>query len=680
LNVLVGPDGAFSAEYSLGNEAALWSEFTPALYTLRATLVHRDSQVDVRTVRFGLREIATEGTEFRLNGHPVFFRGTLECCIFPLTGHPPMDVESWRRVLQVVKDYGLNHVRFHSWCPPEAAFVAGDELGVYFQVEVAVWPNAVAVEAGSSPAGIGDGNTVDAWVYAETSRILREYGNHPCFVLMAAGNEPGGPHHAAFLGGWVAHFRGVDSRRLYTGTAGWPELAENQFHIIPEPRGHQWLDGLRSRLNAQPPATVIDYRESIAKRRVPVISHEIGQWCSYPPLKDAEKFTGHLKARNYEIFAESLAAAGMGEQLDAFVQASGKLQTLVYKEEIESALRTPGMGGFQLLDLCDFPGQGTATVGVLNAFWESKGYITADEFRRFCAPTVLLARLPKRVFTSGETVRAKIDAAHFGPAEMEGAVVSWRMVGGDGVVVARGAFPPVRIPFGSGIPLGEVSVALVAISAPARVRLTVELDQTPIANDWDIWVYPERINEAQATDVAVFHSWNAEAEEILDQGGKVLLMLSGQCSDKPAAVALGFTPIFWNTWCTKGQAPHTLGILCDPRHPALAAFPTASHTDWNWWYLLHRASPMILDGMPRGLRPIVQVIDDWYTNRRLGLIVEARVGRGSLLLCGMDLSVGDDPVARQLLASLLQYMGSCAFQPTIEIPGSQLASLIQRNS
>ncbi len=676
VTVSVGADGTFAAEYPLGKDAALWSEFTPVLHTLNATLVRSGSPVDTRTVRFGLREITTEGTTLRLNGRPIFLRGTLECCIFPLTGHPPMDVASWRRVLQVVKDHGLNHVRFHSWCPPEAAFVAGDELGLYFQVEAATWPNAIAVEAGKSPAGIGDGNTIDEWVYAETRRILREYGNHPCFALMAVGNEPGGPDHADYLNTWVAHFREVDSRRLYTGTAGWPELSANQFHVIPEPRGHQWLDGMKSRMNALPPSTVMDYRESIVKRTVPLVSHEIGQWCSYPPLRDTDKYTGHLKPRNYEIFSETLAASGMAGQLDDFVQASGKLQALCYREEIEAALRTPGMGGFQLLDLRDFPGQGTATVGVLNAFWESKGYITAEEFRRFCAPTVLLARLPKRVFTIGEILMAGIDIAHFGAVELENATVSWRLVADDGTEIGGGTLSSPRIAFGSGIPLGEVSVELAAVEKAVGARLIVELDGTSIANAWDIWIYTNVIDVTPAPDIAVFSSLTAEAEAILAQGGKVLLSLPARSLEKPEAIEFGFTPIFWNTWCTKGQAPHTLGILCDPAHPALSVFPTTRHTDWNWWYPIHRATPLILDGLPRDLKPIVQVIDDWFTNRRLGLVVEARVGKGRLLLCGADLTAAENPVSRQLLASLLRYMGDGAFDPAVTLEAAQVRGLL----
>lgn len=214
-----------------------------------------------------------------------------------------------------------------------------------------------------------------------------------------------------------------------------------------------------------------------------------------------------------------------------------------------------------------------------------------------------------------------------------------------------------------------------AVSGPIRASLIIELDGTAIANSWDIWIYPRVIDIAPASDVAMFSSLSAEAEAILAQGGKVLLSLPARKPDQPAAVELGFTPIFWNTWCTKGQAPHTLGILCDPSHPALAAFPTTSHTDWNWWYPIHRATPLILDDLPGGLRPIVQVIDDWYTNRRLALVIECKVGRGRLLLCGMDLAK-DDPVSRQLRASLLRYMRDPAFAPSTTLEVSRVQSLL----
>src|ERR1019366_7865673 len=231
---------------------------------------------------------------------------------------------------------------------------------MYLQVETC-WANGAT--------GLGDGRPVDQWVYDETARILQYYGNHPSFMLMPYGNEPGGRNASAWLAKYVSHFKALDPRRLWTSGSGWPELAENQFDVTPGPRIQQWGEGLRSRINSRPPETTTDYRSFISGRNVPVISHEIGQWCVYPNFDEIAQYTGYLKPKNFEIFRDRLQAGGMGGLAKPFLLASGKLQTLCYKEDIESALRTPGMGGFELLDLHDFPGQGTALVGVLDPFW-----------------------------------------------------------------------------------------------------------------------------------------------------------------------------------------------------------------------------------------------------------------------------------------------------------------------
>jgi beta-galactosidase/beta-glucuronidase len=355
--------GETNVEVALGADAQAWDEFHPALQHLSVTLKSPDR--DTRDVVFGLRDLATDGTRFALNGRQIFFRGTLDCCIFPKTGHPPTDEESWKREIRVAKSFGLNLIRFHSWCPPEAAFQAADELGFYFQVEVASWANQSTT--------LGDGKPVDAWLYAEAERILKTCGNHPSFMLMAYGNEPGGKNANAWLAKWVDHWKADDARRLYTSGSGWPQLPENQFHVTPEPRIQAWGEGLKSRINATPPETETDYRDYISRRCVPVISHEIGQWCVYPNFGEIRKYTGYLKPKHFDIFRDRLDANGLGSMAKQFLFASGKLQALCYKEDIESALRTPGMGGFELLDLHDFPGQGTALVGVLDPFWDEKG-------------------------------------------------------------------------------------------------------------------------------------------------------------------------------------------------------------------------------------------------------------------------------------------------------------------
>ncbi|MGD8500219.1 MAG: hypothetical protein PVJ86_06200, partial [Phycisphaerales bacterium] len=620
------PENVMEVDYAMGGDVLLWDEFSPAMYRLRVSLAAAANDKmfsNERTVTFGIREFGTKGTQFTMNGRPTFLRGTLECCIFPLTGYPPTDVKEWLRILRIAKAHGLNHMRFHSWCPPKAAFDAADRLGIMFHVECPAW------------ATIGNGEPIDKFIYAEGDRILKAYGNHPSFCMLAYGNEPGGRNQKRFLGDLVNYWKAKDPRRLYASAAGWPIIPENQYHSTPGPRGHQWGAGLSSRFNAKPPETATDYSNFVHDYDVPIVSHEIGQWCVYPNFKEIKKYTGVLRAHNFEIFRDSLAQHHMLDQAEDFLMASGKLQALLYKEEIECALRTPGFGGFQLLDIHDFPGQGTALVGILDPFWDSKGYIEPHEHHRYCCETVPLLRMKKRTWTTDETFTTDIEIAHFGPAPIRDATAVWSIKHTNGREVASGQLPEITIPLGNGIQLGEIEVPFANVAAPAKLIATVSLQGTPFTNKWDIWVYPARLDAEPPENVLVAEQLDERVSNTLKQGKKVLLMppLNSIDSDIPA----GFSTIFWNTQWTRRQPPHTLGILCDPKHPALAKFPTEFHGNWQWWDLVAKSRFMILDEFGPELRPIVQAIDDWNTNRKLGIIFEARVGGGKLLVCSIDL-------------------------------------------
>ncbi|HEY5808577.1 MAG TPA: hypothetical protein VIT67_11445, partial [Povalibacter sp.] len=592
MNTKVTTDGRFTATYSFGPKARLWDEFDPVLYPLAVTL----SNGARKEVSIGFRELSVEGRQLRLNGEPLFLRGTLDVAAFPRTGHPPTDVESWKKVMATIKAHGLNHVRFHSWCPPEAAFVAADQLGLYLQIEVATWPNWSTT--------IGDGKPVDAWVDAETARILRAYGNHPSFTMFTNGNEPGGERHVEWLTQWVKRNKARDARRLYNAGAGWPEIPENDYQEPSEPRIQHWLEGLKSRVNARAPETRTDYGGPVRARSRPVISHETGQWTVYPNFSEMPKYTGYLKPRNFEIFRASLASNGLEARERDFLIASGKLQALLYKEDIESALRTPQFGGFQLLSLQDFPGQGTALVGVLDAFWEEKGYISPKEFRRFAGSIVPLARLDKRVFVTKEQFVADIEVANFGAAPLRGTATSWRLVSAAGKRVAEGNFPARDIALGAAQALGTIDLSLAPLPAPASYRLEVELlaakpagDGATLVNDWDIWVYPPSDGSPAHAPANIIETkeLTSEIARKLEEGANVFLTLPPARiapDPKRGPIALGFSTIFWNTAWTNGQAPHTLGIFCDPKHPALQSFPTESHSNWQWWYPVHQAAPM----------------------------------------------------------------------------------------
>ncbi|MHC4720324.1 MAG: sugar-binding domain-containing protein [Planctomycetota bacterium] len=660
-------------QYDLGDDVLLWDEFSPNVYQMTASIEGAEFS-DSKTVDFGMREFATSGTQFTVNGKKRFLRGTLECCIFPLTGYPHMDVEGWSRMISIAKAHGLNHFRFHSWCPPEAAFTAADRLGFFFQVECGSWAN--------QGSALGDGNSIDGFIYSESERILKAYGNHPSFSMLAYGNEPAGKNHIEYLTSLVKYWKEKDPRRLYTSAAGWAITRENQYQNDYSPRIHYWQANLTCRLNAKPPETVTDYREIIGKYDVPVVSHEIGQWCVYPNFEEIKKYTGVTRAYNFEIFRDSLDENHMLDQARDFLMASGKLQTLCYKEEIESSLRTPGFGGFQLLDLHDFPGQGTALVGVLDPFWDSKGYVSPEEYSRFACETVPLARMEKRMWTSDETFTAKIEISHFGPGPIEKAVAVWTVNDDKGAEIASGQLSTKTIPLGNCTDLGEVALPLANVKNTKKMVLTVSIAGTSFSNDWDFWVYPQDVDTSMPEDILLTNLLHDEALSALSAGGKVMLMPQAGAikGDEYGDIPAGFTSIFWNTAWGSRQAPHTLGILCDPANPALAYFPTEYHSNWQWWDIVTKSQIMILNDFPPQLRPIVQVIDDWFTNRRLALVFEAKVNGGEILVCSIDLRSNLDkrPVARQMLYSLLRYISSEHFSPKTQCDIETIRELFKK--
>ena len=661
-------------EYPMGASVKFWSEFSPVLYRLTAYLKDSDGgSADIFSGDFGMREFKASGTHFEVNGVRAFLRGTLECCIFPLTGYPPTDEASWTRVLKVCRDHGLNTIRFHSWCPPEAAFTAADKLGMYFHIECSSWAN--------QGTALGEGGIIDEYIYSEGDRILAAYGNHPSFCMLAYGNEPAGNKQSEYLGKLLTYWKGKDNRRLYTSAAGWPFIPENDYNLSPEPRIQRWGEGLKSIINREAPQTMFDFEEYVSGYNIPVVSHEIGQWCVYPDFKEIEKYTGVLKAKNFEIFRETLEENGMGGQAEEFLMASGKLQALCYKADIEAALRTPGFAGFHLLQLHDFPGQGTALVGILNPFFESKGYITPEEFRMFCNSTVPLARMKGHIFKNNESFTADIEVAHFGNKPLENQNILCKVLNTSGEVLFSNTLEVKTIEIGSCIPAGSFTADLSSVEGAQKLVFEVSLVNTPYLNKWDLWVYPSD-QEADTGTVFVTDRLDNETENILKSGGSVLLLSYGKVAKgRGAEVALGFSSIFWNTAWTNNQPPHTLGILCDPRNPLFSRFPTEYHSNWQWWDPVSNSQAMKLDGFPESLEPLIQPIDTWFENRKLALAFEARSGGGKILVCSIDMKNLDDEriVTKQLLSSMLEYMNSSLFQPVSEVDPDKIRELYVNN-
>lgn len=573
LHLAAGSAEPFDWLYRMGEEPRLWDEFNPNLYELRLTgrTIHEGVQLEtVVKQTFGLRSFARNGRLLEINGRPVFLRGTLECCIFPLTGHPPMEQEAWLSLFGTARDYGLNHIRFHSWCPPEAAFEAADRLGMYLQVEAPMWMDSWNMPVGAHPEHY-------TYLPLEAQRIIQTYGNHPSFCIYSNGNELNGDFE--LLHRMAADLKKLDNRRLYTLTTNWDrplDPADDLFcaQTVDEAgvRGQYFLEKLSA-------STMLDFREAVSQREVPVVSHEVGQYSVYPDVEEIDLYGGALRSVNLEVISADLEQRGMLADIRKFVHGSGMLALQLYREEIEAALRTPELGGFQLLDLHDFPGQSTATVGILNAFWQSKGLIEPRNFREFCSPTVLLLRMPKREYTNRDTFTAEVNIAHFGEAELAPSVIEWKVISEEGAVLDQGAIGTGAIPLGAGIPLGELSTdAFVRVATSARLTVSLELSDSGIRNEWPVWVYASTGEEAAGnTEITVTNSLDDDLLRRLSGGERVLVLIKE--NDLEHTAPGKFHPVFWSPVHFATEAP--CGITVDAAHPALSGFPTREYAEFQ---------------------------------------------------------------------------------------------------
>ena len=653
-----------------GEGAKLWDEFSPSLYELTVGLsaeTNGETYHDEQSGSFGLREFIADGRHFRLNGRKVFLRGNQDNCIHPLTGYPPMDTKSWLVFLKKYQDYGLNHMRFHSWCPPEAAFDAADQLGMMLQIETPIWD------------GYGNvGRLPDraAFIRFEAERILDDYGNHPSFCLFSVGNElaSGTEHYLQYL---VEVLRDRDNRHLYTCTSHPASTLRNDDYLV----GANILEVPGSSLRDLPQwkgQNYGDFRDQTESLKRPIIAHEIGQYSSYPDYYswfNKEKYSGHLKARYIDVFKETFEKKHPPERGPVFAKASGALQLLLYKAEIEFMLRTPTYSGFHLNGLSDYPGEGVALIGVLDALLDSKGIASPEEFRQFCSETVPLVRLPHRTWSSGEAFDAKAEVRHHGPEDLSGSHWRWKISDQEDKTLKDGSLGMHDVPTGELTALGTIQTDLPAFAEASELTLTLWMQGSHVVNSWRFWVFPAMEPVEQDSDVLMAREWNNEVKAALQSGGKVLLTPSKESVAQ--ATDAHFWTVFWGLGLFS-DAIGSMGLFCDPGHPSLTQFPTRSHSDWQWYDLLTDSYALNINDLPFEFEPVVHMIDDFNTSDRLGLILETKVGNGRLLVCTLNLGKESDRTLsqKQMFKSLLDYVASDTFQPRHTLTAEQLDALL----
>ena len=646
-----------------------WDEGEGNLYALSASLGGV-----AKTVSFGVRTFCAQNGRFVLNGRPLFLRGETNCAVFPETGHPPTDVASWRHILAVYQSYGVNCVRFHSHCPPEAAFIAADETGMLMQPELSHWNPRNAF---SSPES-------RAYYRAELEGVLCMLANHPSFVMLTLGNELHmNEDGQAFADSLLALARSIDPTRLYAagsnnhyGAKG-PNPADD-FYAACCCRAHALRatsSPMTGWLNERCPDLRTDYAPAMRAIRAvsdqPVLSFEVGQYEVLPDFDELAAFRGVTRPDNLRLIRSRVEAASLLPRWRTYVEATGELALRCYRAEVEAALRTEGLSGLFLLGLQDFPGQGTALVGMMDSHLSPKPYAFAqpERFARFFTAILPLVLLPRLTYTAGETLEADVRMANYGRQALEGVPV-WTLEGGG--VSLRGTLPCAHAACGAATDLGSISVPLDGIKKAARLTLTVSL--CGHENSYDLWVYPdepavcpERVYECRTLD--------ARALQVLQRGGRVFLAPDSTQEALPHSIRGQFSTDFWSVGTFPAQAGG-MGLLIDAAHPVFASFPTDAHTDFQWWPMASRRAVILPEAL-RGLRPIVTLMDSYAYLRPMAQLFECRCGGGRLLFSSLGLHhLTQYPEARALLFSIYRYMGSEAFAPAQEAPVEEIRTIL----
>ncbi|QOD61956.1 glycoside hydrolase family 2 [Polaribacter haliotis] len=649
-----------------------WSEFTPEVYNLKVSLKSGKSE-DIYETEFGFVQFSHDGTRVTVNGQPVFLRGNLDCVHFPLTGYPSTKLEDWVRIFEIYKDYGLNHVRYHSWCPPEAAFKAANRVGIYMQAEASIWIDwwmsedmkkrgRPEMDTKGYPKGLGKDPKRDEFVISEMNRVVDYYGNHPSFTMFCIGNELGNSDFDV-MKNWIADLKKKDPRRLYATSTARKVMEVDDYmatHHIPGVGRTRGLNG---------PGTDWDFEAVYSQMNIPIIAHEIGQWPVYPSWTEIDKYTGVLKARNFEEFKTVAQKNGIVDQDEDFKMASGALNQIMYKYETESFLRTKSCAGVQLLSIQDYQGQGEALIGWLDAHWDSKGITTPEKFREHFTETVPLLRMKKFVWSTDEVYEAKAQLSHYGNSAIENGVVEMKISTSNGKVLKTASWNIKNVEIGSLLDLGNISLPLNTITTADELTVSLQLKGTEYKNEWQIWVFPKELPKVDNSELIISDQLDDKTLQALENGAKVLLV-ANNLGTTENSVNVGFYPLYWSLTFFPGQGKTNIGMLLKDKHPAFDKFPTNFHTNWQWETFKNKTKGFILNDLPANYKPIAQVVDDFHRNNKEGAIFEFKVGKGKLLISGFDVNNTKNVVANQLKYSLTEYMKTSDFAPeqSVSVP------------
>ncbi len=674
----------------------LWSPEDPALYTVRTRVQLGRQTLDEVHGRFGIRKLSKRDNILLLNNRPYYLRGYSVGRGDPLEGMIPVSKEYYLKQFRLAKDYGFNHVRYHSMTPPPEAFEAADEVGILLHVELPVMFTGWLMPSADL-------------LRREMERILLAHRNHPSLFAVALGNE------------FNLH-RDFDT-----------EMEKSAFLTTVEDLhrlGRRLAPHIFIMSNAGyplfPSDLIASYKGTIAG--VPTLKHESGGYHdSLPDIDLAERFTGVLNSDQLAERGRWVEENGLKAIYPTLRKHSERLQQMVRKWHFERVRSIPEFSGYQFWLLIDSPAdhyQDSWEDGLLNYFGEPKA-ITRQEMQQINAPTVVLigSGVEDRAFWADRGKTVDLSISHYSSKDLQKARLDWKLKL-EGKTLHQGTAENIRIRTGQVKYVTTASIPPLALERATRLELWVELKEDDFrqTNHWSFWAFPNtvleraqglislkgvrsdylkqrypfltessRISPEAMLVIASRLDWSVF--DYLRRGGRVFLMVEPNQFDEQ--VATDYFPFMGKS----------IGTYVDPKHPALVNYPHQGYCDLQFFDLLEGGTALRIPesaelwmtsvggdlGQGRRDRRVAERITPivWGLQnrggssgggyRRLAWLSETGVGEGKLLICTLRLRENLDdarPATVYLFDTLLRYALSPDFAPAGSISEEELSGLL----
>ena len=685
--LLKGPSKAGSTvEIAAGvPQAKLWSPDAPHLYTARLSLVKGARTIDTVETRFGLREISVKGPNILLNGRRIFLHGYGDDSVYPETVAPPADKAVYVKRLKLAREYGFNHVRHHSHFLPVEYYEAADEVGMLVSPELPI--------AYMNYYRRAKGAALELYK-TEWSSAIRRLRNHPSILDWCMGNEFW--HGLPIAPQLYRIARSLDPTRPVIDSDG---LFARE--ILAGKRDRATLDWYFVMFDIRNLPLDRPDKHKFSRPKKPVISHETGNYGTFPRPDLIEQFTHNFKPFWLTPVRDKLKKLSMLGEAELWAKNSERLYLLSHKLNIEDMRKNPYISGHHWWLFQDY---WTGSNGLVDAYFRPKKGIRPAEVRQFNADVVVLQDGLPLTCRGGDKLSPKLIVSNYSPQPISQGSLTYNYL----------CLPPpfvrpdeeLRIDRDMGalggfvVGQGEVKSVLTAgmrlynVSNPARILLRAELSAVgrKFRNEWTTWVYPSKVG-APALKVPLYAGpllagalgrWGAKpipaAGGLPAKAVYVMRQPSPRVVDavaKGACLVLlsprGLLPTaptrFKTSWWLGSENDCNVGTVVYD-NPVTREMAPDGWCDAGWYRLLEGAQTYILDGLSAPPDVMVRALDVHRFCRSKALMFQARVGRGSLIVSGLRHFIHDrdaPPEAQWLLARLIAHAGSTP-RPKAELP------------